>query len=264
MTNSSAASDARPQGRLAGRVAIVTGAAQGLGADFARAFAAEGASVVVGDLLDTAAVVADIKQAGGKAIGITLDVTDPASTREMAETAVSTFGGIHILMNNAALSGRLQRKPLMEIEADEWDRVMAVNAKGPFLCTQAVVPQMRKQNYGKIINIASGTAFKGFPMFLHYIASKGAIISMTKSIARELGDYGIRVNAISPGLTLSENMKSAGIWTPELMRANIQSRAIKKDALPSDLTPGVVFLASADSDFITGETLVIDGGSVMR
>jgi NAD(P)-dependent dehydrogenase (short-subunit alcohol dehydrogenase family) len=250
--------------RLAGRVAIVTGAAQGIGAEYARALAAEGAALVCADVIDATPVAAAIIEGGGRAIAVRTDVTSPESTRAMAAAAVECFGRIDILVNNAGLFANLTLKPFEQIDDAEWDRVMAVNVRGPFECAKAVVPEMRRRQYGKIINIASGTVFKGAPMLLHYVSSKGAVVAMTRSLARELGDAGIRVNTLAPGLTASENTLANPAWQGTVGANNIASRAIKREATPEDLAGTLVYLASADSDFVTGQVIVIDGGSVMH
>jgi NAD(P)-dependent dehydrogenase (short-subunit alcohol dehydrogenase family) len=251
--------------RLEGRVAFVTGASQGLGAVFARTLALDGARVLLGDVQPVDAACAAIRDAGGEADGIACDVTDAASVRSAVDRAVERFGRLDILVNNAALSGALRLTPLTEISSAEWDRVLAVNLRGAFECTKAVVPVMRRQGYGKIVNIASGTAIKGTPGLLHYVASKGAVISLTRGSARELGEYGIRVNCIAPGLTLSESVRRHPDWTDErILQNNIASRALRREAAPDDLLGAIGFLCSADSDFITGQTLSVDGGSVMN
>jgi len=251
-------------GRLDGKVALVTGAAQGIGAAYAAGLAAEGAAVCVSDISDTAAVVEAIRSKGGKAIGVTTDVTDAASVTEMVANAVAAFGGAHILVNNAALFGKLTLKPFMEIDSAEWEAVMRVNVRGAFECCKAVMPQMRRQGYGKIINIASGTVFKGTPMMLHYVTSKGAIIAFTRCVAREVGDDGIRVNCLAPGLTMSDNVRANPDWVDAVVTANIATRAIKRESEAADLLGALVFLSSSESDFMTGQTLVVDGGSVMH
>lgn len=251
-------------GRLKGRVAIITGAAQGIGSQYAQALSAEGAQIVCADILDASTVVDSINSHGGQAIGIVLDVTSTVSAREMAEIAFNTFGRIDILVNNAGLFTNLALKPFDEISSEEWDRVMAVNVRGPFECAKAVLPFMRTQNYGKIINIASGTVFKGAPMLLHYVSSKGAVVAMTRSMARELGDFGIRVNTLAPGLTASENTLANPAWQGAISANNIASRAIKREVLPEDLCGSLIYLASQDSDFVTGQVIVVDGGSVMH
>jgi NAD(P)-dependent dehydrogenase (short-subunit alcohol dehydrogenase family) len=249
--------------RLEGIAAIVTGAAQGIGAHYARALAAEGAKVSLCDVEPPDAVVKAIADAGGTAMGRICDVTDAKSVAALVRATDEAWGGVQVLVNNAALFGKITQKPLMEIPSEEWDRVMAVNTRGPFECVKAVVPVMRRQGYGKIINVASGTVFKGTPMMLHYVSSKGAVVAMTRAMARELGEHGIRVNAIAPGLTLSEVVKGRNDYGA-LRTLNIQSRSLKREEEPEDLTGTVIFLASHDSDFMTGQTMLVDGGSAMH
>ena len=188
------------EARLEGRAAIVTGAAQGIGARYAAALAAAGAAVACCDVLDAEPVAARIRDAGGRAIALRVDVTSQESARAMAAATLEAFGRIDVLVNNAGLFANLAMKPFDQIDAAEWDRVMAVNVRGSFECAKAVVPQMRAQGYGKIVNIGSGTVFKGAPMLLHYVTSKGAVTAMTRALARELGDAGIRVNTLWLGL----------------------------------------------------------------
>jgi len=250
--------------RLDGKVAIVTGAAQGIGASYAKALAKEGASVCVADIDDPAGTVAAINAAGGQALGVNVDVSSAASVKQMVDKTVAAFGGLHILVNNAAVFGKLALKPFEEIPSDEWDKVMAVNIRGVFECCKAATPQMRAQKYGKIVNIASGTIYKGTPMLLHYVTSKGAIVALTRAMARELGGSGIGVNCIAPGLTMSDNVKSNTDWAEPLINGINASRAIKRNQQPEDLLGTLVFLSSPDSDFLTGQTIVVDGGSVMH
>lgn len=251
-------------GELGGRVAIVTGAAQGIGAHYARVLAAAGASVVVTDVLDARPVADDITKAGGEALALHTDVTDSDAARAMASAAVARFGRIDVLVNNAALFGNLALKPFDQIDGEEWDRVMHVNVRGVFECTKAVVPSMRKRKAGSVINISSGTVFKGTPMMLHYVTSKGAIVAMTRCLARELGDDGIRVNTMAPGLVMSENVRANPAWQGTISAANVASRAIKRDATPDDLSGTLLYLASDASAFVTGQVIVVDGGSVMH
>lgn len=251
-------------GRLSGRSIIVTGAAQGIGAAYAKALAAEGALLALCDLAAPETVVAEIKDVGGEAFGMACDVTDGAAVGRLVAATDRAYGGVQGLVNNAAFFGTLALKRIEDIEAAEWDRVMAVNVRGTFECIKAALPVMRRQRYGKIVNIASGTVFKGTPMFLHYVASKGAIVALTRAVARECGDDGIRCNCLAPGLTLSENVRNNPDWAGEIARANIASRCLKREETPEDLLGTLVFLAAADSDFMTGQTIVVDGGSAMH
>lgn len=244
--------------RLGGKVAIVTGGSRHIGAAYCRRLAAEGAAVVIADVLDGEGVVKDITRAGGKAMALKADVSREEDTVRMAAEAVRAFGKIDILVNNAAIFIAIERHPFYEISAEEWDRVSAVNIKGPFLCAKAVFPQMKQQRSGKIINISSSTVFTGTPLFLHYVASKAALVGMTRSLAREVGEFGICVNAIAPGLVQHEGQNAPQEFTDFQLKV----RSIKRLQTPEDLLGVLVYLASPDSDFVTGQTLLVDGGSV--
>lgn len=250
--------------RLQGRVAIVTGGAQGIGAAYCRALAEEGAKVAVVDVLDGARVAAEIEQGGGEAFALTVDVGDERSVAEMVERVDARFGRIDILVNNAAIYASLDLKPFTDIDVAEWDKVMAVNVRGPFLCARAVVPVMRRNEYGRIINIASGTPYKGTPGMLHYVTSKGATIAFTRALAREVGADGICVNTLSPGLVLSEGVMENEALRDTLTQPVLASRSIKRDQLPEDLLGPLIYLASEDCAFMTGQSLVVDGGSAMN
>ena len=250
-------------GRLDGRVAIVTGAGRGIGVHYAKALAEEGAKVCCSDILDTENTVNIIKQAGGEAIGNRCDVTDPEAVRAMVADTVAAFGKVDIMVTNAAIFADIPQRSFMEIPEDEWDQVMAVNTRGVFSCVKAVVPEMKKNGYGKIVNIASGTVFKGTPMMLHYVSSKGAMVAFTRSLSRELGEHNICVNALAPGLTMSEKVAGDRQWT-DIKDANAQTRAMKRDEVPEDLIGTLLYLSSSDSDFVTGQTIVVDGGSAMH
>ena len=248
-------------GRMSGKVAVVTGAAQGIGRTYAEALAASGARVVVTDIEDTSDAVSAIQAEGGEAIGMTTDVTSDNSLQEMVRETESAFGPIEVLINNAAVFAALALKPFTQIPNDEWDLVMRVNVRGPFQAAKAVVPSMKKNGRGKIINISSGTVLRGAPMFLHYVSSKGAIIAQTRAISRELAADNIHVNTIVVGFTESEGVKQHGqlgaARTPTLAM-----RAIQRDMLPEDIVGAMMFLASEDSDFITGQSINVDGGAL--
>jgi NAD(P)-dependent dehydrogenase (short-subunit alcohol dehydrogenase family) len=246
--------------RLSGRVAIVTGGARHIGAAYARKLSEEGAAIVIADILDGEPVATEIRAAGGKALALKIDVSDEADTGRMALETVKAFGRIDILVNNAAIFINIQRHPFYEITAEEWDRVSAVNTKGPFLCAKAVFPQMKEQKSGKIINISSSTAYWGTPNFLHYVASKAALIGMTRSLAREVGEFGICVNAIAPGLVEHEGQNAPKALT----ELQLKERSIKRLQTPEDLLGTLVFLCSSDSDFMTGQSIIVDGGSVFH
>lgn len=249
--------------RLIDKVVIVTGAARGLGQVYAIRLAREGAKVVATDIQDSSATAGEIKRMGGQAITVRTDVTNEESTREMAQKTIEAFGRIDVLINNAAIFAEILKRPFWEIPAEEWEAVMAVNLKGPFLCAKAVYPQMKKQGKGKIINVASGTFYKGTPNFLHYVVSKGDNVAITRAMAREVGDAGIRVNTIAPGYTETDYLKENPQDPPEVTKATIASRCIKRLETPDDLTGTIVFLSSNDSDFITGQTIV-GGGTELK
>ena len=246
--------------RLVGKVAIVTGGARHIGAVYCRKLAAEGAAVIIADVLDGDKVVQEITAAGGRAMALKVDVSKQEDTIQMAAETVKTFGRIDILVNNAAIFINIQRQPFYEITAEEWDRVSAVNIKGPFLCAKAVFPQMKEQRSGKIINISSSTAFAGTPLFLHYVASKAALIGMTRSLAREVGEFGICVNAIAPGLVQHEGQTAP----KEFTEFQLKTRSIKRLQTPEDLLRVLVYLASPDNDFVTNQTILVDGGGIFH
>jgi len=246
--------------RLGGKVAIVTGGARHIGAAYCRRLAEEGAAIVIADVLDGEPVAGEIRKKRGKAIALKVDVSKEEDTVRMAAETVEAFGRIDVLVNNAAIFINIQRHPFYEITAEEWDRVSAVNIKGPFLCAKAVFAQMKEQKSGKIINISSSTAYWGTPNFLHYVASKAALVGMTRSLAREVGDFGICVNAIAPGLVEHEGQNAPKALT----ELQLKARSIKRLQTPEDLLGTLVFLASSDSDFMTGQTIVVDGGSVFH
>ncbi|MBI78371.1 MAG: dehydrogenase [Rhodospirillaceae bacterium] len=249
-------------GQLDKRTVIVTGAAQGIGAAYARGLVAEGANVVINDVIDPAPLVNELTAAGGDVIGITADVTDDDQIDSMVAKTVEKYGRIDGLINNAALFGKIARRRFEEIDIEEFDAVMRVNIRGVWQVSRAVINIMRNQRYGKVVNIASGTVFKGTPMQLHYVTSKGAIIALSRAMAREVGEDNICINTIAPGLTRSEAVLNEGQFSDEHFDANIGSRCIKRAEEPEDLIGTAVFLLSPDSDFVTGQVLCVDGGSV--
>jgi NAD(P)-dependent dehydrogenase (short-subunit alcohol dehydrogenase family) len=245
------------------KVAIVTGAATGLGRAIAVRLARDDVRVVLADVSDMAPTLAEIAQAGGTCDWIFMP-TSPMQTQMQAlcNDALMRHQRIDILVNNAAISGSLTTTPVEEISLSEWHRILDVNVTGTFLACQAVIPQMKAQNSGAIVNMASGAAFKGLPFILHYVASKGAIISMTRALANELGAHDIRVNAVAPGYTLTDTQLANDAFRESQRAAAIAGRALKRDAFPEDIVGAVAFLSSEDARFITGQILAADGGSV--
>jgi len=253
-------------GRLEGRVAVVTGGGHGIGKAYARGLAGEGASVVIAELDGGAAnaVAGALAQEGFKALAIETDVAKWESVEAMVRRAIDRFGRIDVLVNNAAIFATvpMSRAPFDEIDPGEWDRMMAVNLRGTWFACRAVVPHMKRQRYGKIVNISSGTALKGSASRIHYVTSKAGILGFTRTLAREVGDHGICVNCIAPGSTLSEEAPDEG--TLKMRNAAVGDRALRRVQKPEDLVGAVLFFASSDSDFVTGQTLVVDGGSCMH
>lgn len=243
---------------LAGKVVVITGAAGGLGREFALGFASEGASVVAADLQEggLAQTVELVEALGGSALAVKVDVTSKASTEVMADAAIKRFGKIDILVNNAAIYATLKRAKFTEIDPDDWDRVMNVNVKGAWQCSASVYPKMTQPG-GRIVNIASATVFSGSPLWMHYVASKSAVIGMTRVMAKEVGATGVTVNAIAPGFTLTDASLSL---MEDAETYGIDRGALKRASQPQDIVGAAIFLASDKADFITGQTLVVDGG----
>jgi NAD(P)-dependent dehydrogenase (short-subunit alcohol dehydrogenase family) len=250
--------------RLEGKTAIVTGGAKGIGRHYSQALAAEGARVMIADIADGKEIAAEIaaRHGANSVASIKFDVSDETAVKNLVAQTIERFGQIDILVNNAALYSTLTPRNFNEWDADLWDKVMAVNVRGPYLMVRHVAPHMIKRGSGKIINIASGAAYKGVPRMLPYVTSKGAMLAFTRSLSRELGQYGIAVNSLSPGYILSDTGLENSTHVEEERMPVRNSRAFKRDAYPEDLLGTLVFLASSDSDFVTGQSIVVDGGSV--
>lgn len=247
--------------RLKDKVVIVTGAARNIGKVYAAGLAREGAKVVAADILDCSDTAGGIQAQGGEALALRVDVSDEEATRRMAEAAHKRFGRIDGLVNNAALYHDLVLKPFYEVTGEEWDRLMAINLRGPFFCSKAVFPYMKEQGYGRIINIASNTVFKGTEGFIHYVTSKAGVIGLTRALARECGKFGIHVNAVAPDYIPHErDLRNR----PEHDQMIQKQRVIQRREVPQDVVGTILFLLSADADFIAGQTLLVNGGSVLQ
>jgi len=249
--------------QLKDKVAIVTGAARGLGRAYAEALAREGAAVVAGDVRDCAETIEAIKKAGGRALGMTLDVTSLASCQAMADAAMKEFGRVDALVNNAALYANLKGGRFDQLDEAQWDRVMQVNVKGVWNGCRAIVPIMRKQKSGSVINISSLAPVYGLPYALDYSVSKGAVIAMSRSLARELGRDWIRVNSVAPSAVMTEGTKE--FFGEKLEKAKeviAAGQSLQRNLETDDLTGTIVYLASDASRFVTGQTIMVDGGTV--
>jgi NAD(P)-dependent dehydrogenase (short-subunit alcohol dehydrogenase family) len=244
-------------GTLEGKVAIVTGGAQGIGNAIARGLAAEGARIVVADLSRADEAAQEFEEG----IGLTVDVADEAQVERMAQEAIECCGRIDILVNNAGLYASLQMRPFTEIPVEEWRQVMDVNVLSMFLTMRAVVPRMREQGEGgRVVNISSGTPFRGVPFLLHYVTSKGAIVALTRALAKELGRDDILVNCVAPGFTMSDGVREHPEVIEALQQVSVSARTLQRDQVPEDVVGAVVFLCGPGATFVTGQTIVIDGG----
>ena len=242
--------------RFAGKSVIITGGGGKIGKAYAMGFAKEGAKVALPDIASADHVVSAIQDMGGTAISMACDVSNEESVKAMVSETLKQFGTVDILINNAAYFMSVWKGPFWEMTVEEFDKAMAVNVRGSWLCAKAVAPHMQKQNSGKIINISSNVALTGNPNYIHYVTSKGALIAMTRAMARELGDWNICVNTVSPGFVVTEGRQV----DPEYEKVRAQQRSIKRSQVEDDLVGTVLFLSSSESDFMTGQLLNVDGG----
>ena len=240
------------------RVIVVTGGAQGIGRAIAEGLAADGARVVIADLKGAEEAAAAL---GADHLGVAVDVADPDACAAMAAAALERYGRIDGLVNNAGIYASLVPRPMEEIDLAEWRQVMDVNVLGLHLATRACLPALRAAPDARVVNIASGTPFKGVPFLLHYVASKGAVVAMTKALAKELGGDGILVNCVAPGFTMSDGVHANPVQIEKLQEVSVAARVIRRDQQPEDVVGAVVFLCSPGAAFITGQSLVVDGGA---
>jgi NAD(P)-dependent dehydrogenase (short-subunit alcohol dehydrogenase family) len=247
-------------GALDGKVAVVTGASQGIGRAIAEGLADAGARIVIADLKGAEEAAA----AFTNGVGITVDVSDEAAVQRFADEAVEQCGAIDILVNNAGLYASLEMRSFEQIPLDEWRQVMDVNVASMFLTCRAIVPVMRANGGGKIVNISSGTPFRGVPFLLHYVTSKGAIVAFTRALAKELGKDNVLVNCVAPGFTMSAGVQSHPAVVAKLRDVSVSARTIQRDQTPEDVVGAVVYLCGPGSDFVTGQTIVIDGGQTFH
>lgn len=248
-------------GGLDGQVAIVTGAARAIGRAVAETLAARGAAVASVDLLDAAETVAAIETGGGRALAVTADVTDEDAVSEAFTTAVERYGRLDILVNNAGVFAGLERRPFWEIDLAEWQSVVRVNVDSVFLCSRAASRVMRDAGGGRIVNIASNVVTFGMPNLMHYVASKAAVVGMTRSMARELGPSGIAVNAVAPGLVTTEITRE--VFPEEYRRQVAEGQCLTEPLEPADIAGAVAYLCGPDARLVTGQTLLVNGGATM-
>ncbi len=244
-------------GRLEGKVAVITGSAQGIGWVYAEAMAKEGAKIVINDIKDCEGPVQSLRDSGVDAIGIQADVTNPEAMEEAVKQTVESFGSVDILVNNAAVFAGLQRGSFFDISMEEWNKVIHVNITGTFVPIRAFASHMKAQESGKIVNISSAVVPTGIPDFVHYTTSKAAIIGMTRAMARELGPSGVTINAVMPGFVLSPANEGAPKSVDEM---NISKRSIKRTGYPEDIVGTLLYLCAAESDYVTGQSIIVDGG----
>jgi NAD(P)-dependent dehydrogenase (short-subunit alcohol dehydrogenase family) len=242
--------------RFKDKSVIITGGGGKIAKAYALAFAKEGAQLSLPDIASADHIVKAIKDMGGTAISMACDVSNEQSVKAMVDETVKQFGTVDILVNNAAYFMTVWKGPFWEMSVEEFDKAMAVNVRGTWLCAKAAVPYMQKQKRGKIINISSNVALTGNPNYIHYVTSKGALIAMTRAMARELGDYNICVNSVSPGFVVTEGRKV----DPEYEKIRAQQRSLKRSQVETDLVGTVLYLSSPESDFMTGQLLNVDGG----
>lgn len=246
---------------LTNKVAIVTGGAMGIGYAICEHLAEQGARIVVADQANAQQAAEKLVQQGYDAIGVDADVSSEADTHNMVSGALQAYGRLDVLVNNAAIFSTIEQKPFELLSVQDWRTILEVNVIGQFLCCRAALPAFREQGGGRIINISSGVAFKGNPNMLHYVATKGAVVSMTRAMATELGGDNVLVNSVAPGFTLSEGVLKNAELAERSSQFSIKGRALRRDMLPNDLVGAVAFFAGPGSSFITGQTLVVDGGA---